>query len=157
MKRHQHRERNGHQRIEIGNILPGPEAEGRSPTLRRDHQEDRDHDGADGRPHEVALQAFERSLAPGQQRADGGEDQEQQGHGDGDAVVERRADRDFVALHEFGNLREPGSPEHGEAEQNEEQIVEQEAGLARDQRFELVLAAQMRLVLEEEKEEYERE
>ena len=74
-----------------------------------------------------------------------GENQEQQSHRDGDAVIERRADRDLVALDKFGNLREPRAPENGEAEQHEEQVVEEETGFAGDQRFELVLAAQVLL------------
>ncbi len=139
----EHRERDGHQRIEVRDILPGLEAESRAPTLRRDHQEDGDRDGADGRPQEVALQAFERGLTPSQQRAHGGENQKQQGHRDGHAVVVRRRYRDFLFFHEFGEFREPGSQEHDDAENHEKQVVEQEAGLARHDRFELVLALQV--------------
>src|SRR5208282_4473178 len=153
-ERNQHGERDRHQRIEVRNIFPGLEAEGRSPTLRREHEEDGNRDRADRRPHEIALQAFERGLAPGEQRTDGRQYKKEQSHRDGDAVIERRADRDLVALNQFRDFREPGSPEHGEAEQNEEQVVEQETGFARNQRFELVLALQVRLVLEKEKYEY---
>ena len=42
--------------------------------------------------------ALERSGAPGQQRADAGEEEQEEADGNGDAVIERRADRDLVAL-----------------------------------------------------------
>ena len=131
----------------------GRRPNGPSPAGRRDHQQRHHGDGADGRPHEIPLQAFERRLAPCQQRADGGEDQQQQRHRNRDAVIERRAHRDLVALHQFGNLREPRAPQHGEAEQHKKEVVEQETRLARNQRLQFVLAAQVIFVLEEEENE----
>src|SRR4029077_3516204 len=57
-------EENCHQRIEVADVLPGLEAEDRTPTLRRDHQENCDGDCANGGPQEIALQALDRSIAP---------------------------------------------------------------------------------------------
>ena len=59
----------------------------------------------------------------------------------------------IVALGQFGNLWEPRAPQHGEAEQHKEKVVEQEARLAGDERFEFVFAPQMIFVFEEEKHE----
>src|ERR1019366_7934038 len=67
-----------------------------------------------------------------------------------DPVIKRCAYGDLVALRQFGNLREPGAPQHGEAEQHKQKVVEQEARLAGDQRLEFVFAAQVLLVFEEE-------
>ena len=147
------READGHQRIEYAMSCQGRRPKGDPQDCGRDHEEGHDGDCADGGPHEISLQAFEGSFAPGEQRADCGEDQEQQRDGNRDAIVERRADGDFVALHAFGNLGEQRAPQDGEAEQDEEKIVEQETGLARDERFEFVFAAQVIVVLDEEEEE----
>ena len=152
-ERDQYRETDGHQRIEIRNVLPRTQSEGRSPARRCDHQQCHHRDRADGGPHEIPLEAVKGSLTPCQQRADGSENQEQQGDGDGDAVVKGRAHGDLIALREFGNLREPGAPEYGEAKEHEEKIVEQETRLAGDQRFKFMLAPQMLFVLEEEENE----
>ena len=123
-ERDQDRKPDGHQGIEVGDVLPGAHAEGRSPGLRGDHEEGHHPDCTDGRPHEIALQAFERCFAPCQQGSDCGENQEQQGDRDRDTVIKRRAHGDFVPLRQFGNLWEPRAPEHGEAEQHKQKIVE---------------------------------
>src|ERR1700692_2945034 len=153
-ERYEHRKTDRHQRIEIGNVLPWLKAEGRSPPLRRQHQKDGNRNRADARPQEVALQAFEGGLAPGRERAYVREYKKQQGDGDRYPVIERSSDGDLVALHKFRNFRKPGSPKHGEAQQNEKQIVKQETGFARHQRFELMFANQMRFVLEKEENEH---
>src|ERR1700733_6224217 len=152
-ERDQDREADRHQRIEVRDVLPRAEPEGRSPRSGRDHQESHHGDRADRRPQEIPFQAFKRSLAPRQQRADRSQNEKQQRNRNRNSVIERRSDCDFVALHQLGDLREPCAPEHGEAEQYEEKVVEQETRLARDERFELVLAAQMLFILDEEKDE----
>ncbi len=133
--------------------MPGFEAEDRAPTLGREHQKQYNRDRADGRPQEIPLQAVERGLAPCQQRAEGGQQKEQERDRNRDAIIKRSADRNFVALHEFGNLRKPGSPQHVKREQKKEQVVEQKARLARDERFEFVLTAQILMVQDKEENE----
>ena len=53
------------------------------------------------RPQEIALQAVERGLAPGQQRAERGQEKQQQATGMFTLIEEGRPDRDLVALHPF--------------------------------------------------------
>ena len=65
----------------------------------------------------------------------------------GNTIEKRRPDRDFVALHEFRDDGEECAPQDGEADDQQEEIVEQETGFARDQRFEFVLGLEVRAVL----------
>ncbi len=95
---------------------------------------------------EIPLEAFDGSFAPGKQRSDRGEQQEQQGNRDSYAIEKRRPDRDFVALNELRQNREKRAPQYGEADHEQEEIVEQETGFARHQRFQLVLALEVRPV-----------
>ena len=122
-------------------------------THPEDDHQNPDCQRAQRRPHEIALQAFKRSLAPRQQRSHGRQQKQQQGHRNRHFVVEGRPHRDFVALHVLRDQREPRAPQHGEARQQQQQIIEQEARLARNQRLQLMLAAQVRLVFEKEKSE----
>src|ERR1017187_4712550 len=142
-KDHQRRENGGHGRVEIGRILPGTHAE-------------QDHHAADGErtdrgEQEISLEAFDGSLAPGEQRSDRGEQQEQQGNWDSDAIEKRRSDRDFVSLNKFRQDGEKRAPQYGEADHEQEEIVEQETGFARHQRFQFVLALEVRPVRYNEK------
>jgi len=56
-----------------------------------------------------------------------------------------------VSLNKFRNDGKERAPEDGEADHEQEKIVEQETGFARDQRFQLVFRLEMRAVLDEEK------
>src|ERR1019366_6770287 len=119
-KDHHRRENGGHGPGEIGKILPWTHAE-------------QDHHGADGErtdrgEQESSLEAFDGSLAPGEQRSDRGEQQEQQGNWDSDAIEKRRSDRDFVSLNKFRQDGEKRAPQYGEADHEQEEIVEQETG-----------------------------
>ena len=57
------------------------------------------------------------------------------------------ADADFAARHPFGKYRKQRSPENREARGEKDQIVEQEARFARDERIELIIAAQIIAIL----------
>ena len=140
---HERRENGGHGGVKERRIFPGTHAE-------HDHH-DADGKRAQGREQEIPLQAFERSLTPGEQRPDGGEQKEQQGNRDGNAIEKRRSDSDFVSLNEFRQDGEKSAPQYGEADDEQEEIVEQETGFARDQRLQLVLALEIRPVLDQEK------
>jgi len=59
------------------------------------------------------------------------------------AVIERRADRHPIALHVLRQHREQRPPQHGEARGQQNEVIEQEARFARDQRLQLVLGFQM--------------
>src|SRR5208282_2513456 len=142
-KDHQRRENGCHGGVEIGRIFPGTDAE-------QDHHA-ADGDGADRGEQEIPLEAFEGSLTPGEQRSDRGQQQEQQGNRDSDAIEKRRTDRDFVSLNELGQNREKRAPQYGEADDEQQQIVEQETGFARNQRLQLVLALEVRPVRQQEK------
>ena len=106
---------------------------------------------ADRGEQEIPLEAFDGSLTPGEQRSDRGEQQEQQGNRDSDAIEKRRPDRDFVSLNKFRQDREKRAPQYGEADHEQEEIVEQETGFARHQRFQFVLALEVRPVRYKEK------
>src|SRR6266404_7249940 len=141
-KHHQRRENGGHGGIEIRRIFPGTDAE------KNHHPTDRKR--ADRGVEEIPLEAFEGSLTPCEQRSDRGEQQEQQGNRDRHAIEKRWPDRDFVSLNEFRQDREKRAPQYGEAEGEQEEIVEQETGFARNQRLELVLALEVRPIQHQE-------
>src|SRR5271157_72638 len=142
-KDHQRRENGGHGGIEEGRILPGTDAE-------QDHHA-ADSERADRGEQEIPLEAFDGSLAPGQQRSNRGQQQEQQGNRHRDAIEKGRPDRDFVSLNEFRQDREKRAPQYGEADDEQEKIVKQKAGFARNQRLQFVLALQVRPVRYKEK------
>ena len=115
-KHHQRRENGGHGGVEIRRIFPGTYAE------KNHHPADRKR--ADRGVQEIPLEAFEGSLTPGQQRSDRGEQQEEQCNRDRHAIEKRRPDRDFVSLDKVREDREERAPEYGEAEGEQEKIVE---------------------------------
>ena len=124
-------EREGDQRIERGLIVPGAKSGG--------HQDDRgDHDRRSGQD-KVAPDALEGRAPPRQQRADAGEEEKKEPDGQRDAIKEGRAHGDLVALHILRNDGEQRAPQDREAGRQQDQVVEQETRLARDQRFQLVL------------------
>src|SRR3977135_2741905 len=105
-----------------------------------------DRKRADRGVEEISLEALEGRLTPGQQWSDGGEQQEKQGNRARNTIEKRRPDRDFVSRNEFREDREKRAPQYGEAESEQEEIVEQETGFARNQRLEFVLALEVRSV-----------
>src|SRR5208337_378920 len=139
----QSRENGGHGGVEIRGIFPGTDAE------QNHHAADGDR--ADGRGKEIPFQALDRRLTPGQQRSDGGEQQEQQSNRNGNTIEKRRPDRDFVSLNELRQDREKRAPQDGEADDQQKEIVEQETRFARNQRLQLVLALEMRPVRHQKK------
>jgi hypothetical protein len=62
-----------------------------------------------------------------------------------------RSDRHFVALYILGDQRKPRAPQDGKASQQQQQVIEQETRLARNQRLQSVFAAQVRFIFEKEK------
>src|ERR1039458_7658071 len=137
------RENGGHGRVKIGRVLPGTHAE------QNHHAADGER--ADRGEQEIPLEAFDGSLTPGEQRSDRGEQQEQQGNRNRHAIEKRRSHGDFVSLNELRQDREKRAPQYGEADHEQEEIVEQETGFARHQRFQFVLALQVRPVRYKEK------
>src|ERR1700761_1270679 len=103
-------------------FVPGAEA--------GDHQNDGADDDGEAGNQEVAADGADGCSAPGEKRADSGEEDEEEADGDGDAVVERRAHCDLGALHVLAEHREECAPEDGEAGSEEDEIVEEERGLA---------------------------
>jgi hypothetical protein len=75
-------------------LQSSPSFQGRTPAAIRTMAV---RDGDAGQD-EVAADGAQRGGAPGQQRADAGEEEQEQADGDVDAVVERRADGDLGAL-----------------------------------------------------------
>src|ERR1019366_6632459 len=142
-KDHQRRENSGHGRVEERGIFPGTDAENDHHPANRNR--------ADRGEQEIPLEAFDGSLTPGQQRSDGGEQQEQQSNRNSNAIEKRRPDRDFVSLNEFRQDRKKRAPQYGEADDQQEEIVEQETGFARNQRLQLVLALEVRPVRHQKK------
>ena len=87
--------------------------------------------------------ALEGGAAPGEQRADAGQEEQKEADGQRDAVKERCADSDPVALYVFRNDGEQGAPQNGEAGSQKHQIVEQETGFTGNERLQLVLRLEM--------------
>src|SRR6266496_365021 len=127
--------------------MPRAEAKWVAPRRRCCDQECTYHHGTYAWPQEISLQALKRRLAPGEQRTDSGKQKKEKRNWNTDLIKKRWPDCDLVSLDPFGEHGKQGSPEHGEAGQQQKKIIEQEAGFARDQRFQPVLAAQMRTVL----------
>src|ERR1039458_9029907 len=112
----------------------------------RDHQ----HQRGDAGPLEVAAEAIGGSLAPGEEGADAGEEKQEEADGDHQAVVPIGVERDLVAADGFGDDGEQGAPENREAARQQDEVVEQEAGLAGDDAFELRLAFEVIQAVEDE-------
>ncbi len=97
------------------------------------------HQRGDAGPLEVAPQALDRGAAPGEQRSDAGEEQQEQADGDHQAVEPVGIERDLFAGDGFGDHREQRAPEDREAACQQDQVVEQEAGFARDHAFQFAI------------------
>ena len=132
-QRDEHGKYQANQRVEIS------EAE-RKCNRARDHATHK-------RPRKIAPQRIERSLAPSEQRTHAREEQQKQRDRNVHLIEERRAHADFAARHPFGEHGEKRSPKNGEASGQENQIVEEEARFARDERIELIVAAQIIAIL----------
>ena len=99
-KSNENGQHDGHQRIEVADVMPRLEAKDRSPACGGEHHKQADDEGCYARPGEIALEAFERSLTPGQQWAQRRQQQQDQRDWNRDPVIERGSDGDLVALHE---------------------------------------------------------
>ncbi len=97
----------------------------------------------------TARKLVERHASSG---PDSGEEDEEEADGRHHAVVEGRVDGGLGAVPVLGEHGEERSPENGEAGQQQDQVVEEEAGLARAEGLEVVLGLQV-VVLAEEGEE----
>ena len=97
----------------------------------------------DGGNHEGAPQAVEGTLAPGDQRANAGQEQQEEPDGNVDADVIGSVDGFLFAGERFHHDREQRAPQHGKAARQQDQVVKQEAGFARDHAFQFRLAAQI--------------
>ena len=96
-------------------------------------------DAGEQRTRELALEIFRRCPAPRDERPDAREREEREPERDVHLVEERRADGDFVVRHRLAENREERSPEHGERDADEQQVVEEEARLATHEALELRL------------------
>ena len=81
-------------------------------------------------------------------RADAGEKQKQQADGNIHFVEEWSADADSVARKPFGKNRKQRAGKNGDAGDEQNQIVKEETGFARDDGIELVFALQVIAILE---------
>ena len=100
---------------------PNPEGDGRSS----------DQQAAQNRKHELVAQIDERRLAPGQQRADAGENEHRQSDWDHPLVEERRPDGDALARHSLAERREHRGKQHEAGAEEQNPVVEQERGFTR--------------------------
>src|ERR1700719_4400056 len=95
------------------------------------------------RPAEIALQTVRRGLAPREQRPDAGEKQKQQSNRNVHLIKERRTYADARTgkpLRKYGKQR---PREHRDAGNQQNQIVEEEAGFARNHRVKLIFALEV--------------
>ena len=95
------------------------------------------------RPLEIPAEGLGRGAPPREQRADAGQEEEEQPDRNVDLVEERRADGNLVPGEVLADDREERSPQHCEAARQQDDVIEEEAGLARDHGIELGLAAQV--------------
>src|SRR5258708_6219402 len=100
------------------------------------------------RPAEIALEAVTGSLAPGEERANASQEKKRKPHRDHNLVEERRTDADAVAGEPFGKDRKKRAGQNGNAGDEEEQVVKEEAGFAGDHRIELIFALQIIAILD---------
>ncbi len=134
------------QRVEGALVIGGENG----PGMDAEGDDGDGHDESDDAgQNEVFADAAHGGAAPGEQRADAGEQEQEDSDGDGDAVIEGRADGDAIALNVFGEDREERAPEDGEAGGEQDQVVEEEAGLAGDEGLELVLGPEVVAVVDE--------
>src|SRR5271156_4175142 len=104
---------------------------------------DRSHQAGNAGQDKILADALEGRAAPREQRANAGKEEKKESNGYCNAVVERRADRDFVSLNIFGEDRKERAPQHREAGREQHKIVEEKTGFAGDQRLELVFSLQV--------------
>ena len=101
------------------------------------HQQNEQRENAARERHgELAAQIGQRGAAPGDQRADPGHREQRETERHVDLIEEGRADRDLRALDRLGENRKQRAPEHGEGDTDEQQIVEEKAGLTAHHRLE---------------------
>ena len=110
------------QRIECRLIAPRPQT--------KSHKQDRCKENGCPGKNEIAPYALERCAAPGEQRTDAGQDQQEEANGQLNPVIEGRSHGDFVALHVLRDYREQGAPKDSETGGEQDQIIEEEARLA---------------------------
>ena len=82
-------------------------------------------------------------LAPRDQRADAGQQQQEQPDGNVHAIEERPVDADLFAVDGFGDHREQRAPQDREAARQQDQVVKQETRFARENAFQLRFALQI--------------
>src|ERR1017187_3692390 len=125
-ERHEETEAEGNERVELAG------------ACRNQHRDQ--HYRRDARIHEVAPQALGGGATPSEQRTHAGEEQEEQSDGHHQPVVPIGVERNFVARNSFADDREQGAPEYGETARQQDQVIEQEAGFARNHALQLGLA-----------------
>ncbi len=81
---------------------------------------------------------------PGDHRPDAGHEEQRQAERRVHLVEEGRPDGDLDAAHRLRDHREHRAPEGRERDPDQQQVVEEEGRLAREERIDLVLAAQQR-------------
>ena len=103
-----------------------------------------DHDQhADAGPLEVLAQAFHRRAAPGEERADAGQEEQEQADRHHQAVEPDGIEADLFGGELFRDDREHRAPENREATGQQNQIIEQEARFARNDAFQFGFALQV--------------
>ena len=88
------------------------------------------HNGHRDRPRKRPREGAHARLAPCDQRADRHQEQERKPERAEEEVVIGTPDRARLALHELGDDREQHTPEHGQAERDEKQVVVEKGRLA---------------------------
>jgi hypothetical protein len=95
-----------------------------------------DHD----RRREVALQVPLRRAPPRDDRPDAHQREEREPDREVHALEERRPHADLLTRHALGDEREQGAPHDRECRADQQQVVEQEGRLTRQERLDLVVA-----------------
>ena len=94
------------------------------------HGEGEDDGGADQGRQQGAAHLGAGGAAPGQRRAHAGEQQQRHADGHGHAVEVGPAHAHLHVAQRLHHQREDGAHQHGEGEQHEQQVVDQERALA---------------------------
>jgi hypothetical protein len=89
-----------------------------------DHEADGGREDGYAGEDEVAADAAQRGRTPGEERADSGEEDEEEADGDHHLVVVRANDGDLGAGEELGEHGQQGAVEDGEACGEEDEVVE---------------------------------
>src|SRR6266851_3659885 len=146
-RNHTRRQRKRHQRKQRSL----PVIASRPRPYANKHQHDQCHAHRNTRQNKVPPNRPQRSRPPRQQRPNPCKKQQEQSNRQIHAVIKRRAHRDLRALHILAQHRKQGPPQNRKASRQQNQVIEQEARLARHQRLQPVLRLQMVLLLEERK------